>query len=88
MTAAQFYTQFINNLLDLRDDGVLTQEDLDRIGDAVIPVLRDVLAPAIADEVAHYEDGRPEDDVEYDFHAVDDAKFDAAVESYEQGEVV
>lgn len=57
MTASQVYTQFVNNLLDLREQQVLTQDQWDRIGREIMPVFHEILVDAIADEQAYYERG-------------------------------
>lgn len=84
MTATQFITQFLDGIQSLYMNGVINSTQFSGILDTVLPVLEDALSVAIFDEDDYYH----ELDIEYDFHALDDAKFEAIEESYDTSEGV
>lgn len=85
MTATQLFQQFVNGLYELEpsNGGPLTRADYDRLHELSI-IVYDVLSPYIRDENEYYVEGRHEPDVEFDYHAVDDAKFERMEAGYEE----
>lgn len=83
MTATQFVEQFITGIYDLAEAGVVPEATLVEVYSNVLPLLRSALEPALTDEREYYEEG-PVMDIEYDFHALDDAKFERIESGYEE----
>lgn len=81
MTATQFLSEFLQGVQLLYMDGVINSTQYSNLLDSTLPSLEEVLADAVADEREFYLD---QWDAEHDFHALDDAEFDAIERSYEE----
>lgn len=86
MTATQFIQQFTEGVRALHADGVIDDNYYEMLMYGTRPSLERMLATALFDEAEYYADDESEHerDVEYDFHALDDAKFERIELGYEE----